>query len=133
MANLVFFDLEHRVVSDFKDKKLIYSRLLDDICISSRKILKKEVDDLTQFARDAGAKGLATLALTAEGVKGTAQKFVKSEEVAALQALTDAREGDLILFIADQKAVANKVIGTNRIANKKNIILYFICLCFYVC
>lgn len=42
IANLVFHDIEHRVVSDFKDKKLIYSRLLDDICISSNKILKKE-------------------------------------------------------------------------------------------
>lgn len=76
---------------------------------------RKEVDDLTQFARDAGAKGLATLALTAEGVKGTAQKFVKSEEVAELQALTGAREGDLVLFIADQKAVANKVLGSLRL------------------
>lgn len=42
IANLVFHDIEHRVVSDFKDKKLIYSRLLDDISISSKKQLKKE-------------------------------------------------------------------------------------------
>lgn len=40
LANLVFFDLEHRVVSDFKDKSLVYSRLLDDICISSKKLIK---------------------------------------------------------------------------------------------
>jgi aspartyl-tRNA synthetase len=73
------------------------------------------VDDLTQFAREAGAKGLATLALTAEGVKGTAQKFIKPEEVAELQALTGAREGDLVLFVADQKAIANKVLGNLRL------------------
>jgi retron-type reverse transcriptase len=42
IANLVLFDIEHRVVSDFKDKKLTYSRLLDDICISSNKLMKKE-------------------------------------------------------------------------------------------
>lgn len=42
IANLVFFDIEHRVVSDFHDKKLAYSRLLDDICISSKKLIKKE-------------------------------------------------------------------------------------------
>jgi hypothetical protein len=42
IANLVFHDVEHRVVSDFRDKKLIYSRLLDDICISSNNILRKE-------------------------------------------------------------------------------------------
>jgi hypothetical protein len=40
LANLVFFDLEHRVVSDFKDKNLVYSRLLDDVCISSKILIK---------------------------------------------------------------------------------------------
>lgn len=42
IANLVFYDIEHRVVGDLKDKKLIYSRLLDDICISSDKFLPQE-------------------------------------------------------------------------------------------
>ncbi len=42
IANLVFFDIEHRIVSDLNDKKLTYSRLLDDICISSSKFMKKE-------------------------------------------------------------------------------------------
>jgi len=72
---------------------------------------RKEVDDLTTFAKEQGAKGLATLALTAEGVKGTAQKFIKPEEVEALKARSGAKEGDLILFIADQKAVANKTLA----------------------
>ncbi len=65
---------------------------------------RKEVDDLTTFAKEQGAKGLATLALTAEGVKGTAQKFITPAEVAALQALTGAGQGDLILFVADTAA-----------------------------
>jgi aspartyl-tRNA synthetase len=76
---------------------------------------RKEVDDLTTFAKEQGAKGLATLALTAEGVKGTAQKFITSPEVEALQARTGAKEGDLILFVADQKAVANKTLGQLRL------------------
>lgn len=76
---------------------------------------RKEVDDLTTFAKDQGAKGLATLALTAEGVKGTAQKFIKPEEVAALQALTGAKEGDLFLFVADSRAVVNKTLGNLRL------------------
>ncbi|HPH97916.1 MAG TPA: aspartate--tRNA ligase [Anaerolineaceae bacterium] len=76
---------------------------------------RKEVDDLTTFAKEQGAKGLATLALTAEGVKGTAQKFVRPEEVAALQQRTGAKEGDLILFVADQRAVANKTLGQLRL------------------
>ena len=76
---------------------------------------RKEVDDLTTFCREQGAKGLATLALTAEGVKGTAQKFIKPEEVAAIQAKTGAAVGDLVLFIADQKAVANKTLSALRL------------------
>lgn len=76
---------------------------------------RKEVDDLTNFSKEQGAKGLATLALTAEGVKGTAQKFITSEEVAALEQRSGAKTGDLILFVADQLAVANKTLGQLRL------------------
>jgi aspartyl-tRNA synthetase len=76
---------------------------------------RKEVDDLTAFAKEQGAKGLATLALSAEGVKGTAQKFITSEEVTALEKSTGAKVGDLILFVADQRAVANKTLGQLRL------------------
>ncbi len=76
---------------------------------------RKEVDDLTTLAKEQGAKGLATLALTAEGVKGTAAKFVGEGEVAELQKLTGARTGDLILFVADFVAVANKTLGALRL------------------
>ncbi|RQV95361.1 aspartate--tRNA ligase, partial [bacterium] len=76
---------------------------------------RKEVDDLTGFAKEQGAGGLATLVLTAEGVKGTAQKFITPEEASALQQRSAAKEGDLILFIADQRAVANKTLGQMRL------------------
>jgi len=76
---------------------------------------RKEVDDLTTFSKEQGAKGLATLALSAEGVKGTAQKFIKPEEVEAIKALTGAKTGDLVLFIADSKAVANKTLSALRL------------------
>jgi len=76
---------------------------------------RKEVDDLTTFAKEQGAKGLATLALTAEGVKGTAAKFVGEAEVTELQRVTQAQTGDLILFIADSDAVANKTLGALRL------------------
>ena len=76
---------------------------------------RKEVDDLTTFSKEQGAKGLATLALAAEGVKGTAQKFIKPEEVEAIKTLTGAKTGDLVLFIADSKAVANKTLSALRI------------------
>jgi len=76
---------------------------------------RKEVDALTESAKMLGAKGLATLALTGEGLKGTAAKFVKEEEAQAVLAKTEAKEGDLILFAADQRAVVNKVLGGLRL------------------
>jgi aspartyl-tRNA synthetase len=76
---------------------------------------RKEVDDLTTLAKEQGAKGLATLALTNEGIKGTAQKFIKPEEVEAIKAKTGAKTGDLVLFIADQIAVANKTLSALRL------------------
>ncbi len=72
---------------------------------------RKEVDALTESAKSFGAKGLATLAVTSEGLKGTAAKFVKPEEVEALKSKVAAKDGDLILFAADQRAVVNKVLG----------------------
>jgi aspartyl-tRNA synthetase len=76
---------------------------------------RKEVDALTESAKTLGAKGLATLAVTGEGLKGTAAKFVKPEEAEALKSRVSAQVGDLILFAADQRAVVNKVLGGLRV------------------
>jgi len=76
---------------------------------------RKEVDALTESARAFGAKGLATLAVTSDGLKGTAAKFVKDEEIEAVKSKVGAKEGDLILFAADQRAIVNKVLGGLRL------------------
>jgi aspartyl-tRNA synthetase len=76
---------------------------------------RKEVDALTESAKGFGAKGLATLAVSAEGLKGTAAKFVTPEEVERVKKLTGAKEGDLILIAADARAVVNKVLGGLRL------------------
>ncbi len=76
---------------------------------------RREVDALTEFAKAQGAKGLATLAFAAEGIKGTAQKFIQPAEVEAIKARTGAKDGDLVLFVADSCAVANKTLGALRL------------------
>jgi aspartyl-tRNA synthetase len=76
---------------------------------------RRDVDELTDFCKEQGAKGLATLALTSEGVRGTAQKFITPEEVASIQSKTGAGEGDLVLFVADTSAIANKSLGALRL------------------
>jgi aspartyl-tRNA synthetase len=76
---------------------------------------RREVDALTESAKSFGGKGLATLAVTGEGLKGTAAKFVTPEEAEAVLSKSEAKEGDLILFAADQRAVVNKVLGGLRL------------------
>ena len=76
---------------------------------------RKEVDALTEVAKSFGAEGMPTLAITAEGVKGSASKFVTPEEVEAVKSKTGAKEGDLILFATDTRTVANKVLGGLRL------------------
>src|ERR1044071_829986 len=50
---------------------------------------RKEVDALTESAKMLGAKGLATLSVTGEGLKGTAAKFVKQEEAQVVLSKTE--------------------------------------------
>jgi len=76
---------------------------------------RREVDELTSLVKELGAKGLATLALSSEGIRGTAQKFIKPEELEALKAQTGAKTGDLILFLADKKEIANKCLSALRL------------------
>ncbi len=76
---------------------------------------RREVDELTEFAKSLGAKGLVSLGLTPEGLKGSAAKFVKAEEIEAIKSRVNVTEGDLILFAADQRAVVNKVLGGLRL------------------
>ena len=42
LANLLFFDIEHDLVHQLKQQKIVYSRLLDDNCLSSARPLSQE-------------------------------------------------------------------------------------------
>jgi aspartyl-tRNA synthetase len=55
------------------------------------------------------------LAITAEGVKGGISKFVTPVEAEALKAKTGAKEGDLIVFATDERAIVNKTLGGLRL------------------
>ncbi len=76
---------------------------------------RKQLDNLTTIAKDLGAKGLISLALTTEGLKGSAAKFIVESELTALLRRTNAATGDLILFVADNPAIVHKVLGGLRL------------------
>jgi aspartyl-tRNA synthetase len=75
---------------------------------------RRQIDELTEIAKRAGAKGLATIALTDEGVRSPIAKFLSEEEIAALTSGVGAGTGDLILLVADQPAVVAKALSTLR-------------------
>lgn len=75
---------------------------------------RKELDELTAYAKTLGAKGLVTLALTEAGLKGSAAKFIDNPQKAGLIQQTGAKNGDLILLVADHARQAQKVLGALR-------------------
>jgi len=81
----------------------------------SAEMSRKELDALTEVAKSFGAKGMPAVAITAEGVKGSAAKFFKEEALAALKEKTGAGVGDLIVFASDARAVVNKTLGGLRL------------------
>jgi aspartyl-tRNA synthetase len=76
---------------------------------------RREIDDLTEAARGYGARGLAHLAVEAEGsVKGPIVKFLGDDLAEQLVAAAGASTGDLVLIVADTEKVANDVLGRLR-------------------
>ena len=76
---------------------------------------RKDVDTLTELVRAAGARNLATLAWTADGLKGSVAKSLKPEESAEITRITQAKEGDLACIIADKADAACKALGALRL------------------
>jgi aspartyl-tRNA synthetase len=76
---------------------------------------RKQIDELTELVKAQGPKGLVTLAYTADGVKGSAAKFLTEAEVAAIADRVGAQTGDLVCIVADQRAVVNKALGLLRL------------------
>ncbi|OGR92271.1 MAG: aspartate--tRNA ligase [Elusimicrobia bacterium RIFCSPLOWO2_01_FULL_59_12] len=75
---------------------------------------RKELDELTQWVNTLGAKGLAWMKWTAGGADSPIAKFFKPAELEAIRSAAQAKEGDLTLFVADEAALAFKVLGLLR-------------------
>ena len=77
---------------------------------------RKEIEELTGYARMLGAKGLVSLAIGANGdVKSALTKFMAPEEVQAIIARMQGEAGDLLLFVADSAKVCNDVLFRLRV------------------
>lgn len=77
---------------------------------------RKKIDALVEFAKGYGAKGLAYIAIQADGtMKSSFAKFMTEDQMAALAAAMDGKPGDLLLFAADKNTVVWDVLGALRL------------------
>ncbi|UBH12365.1 aspartate--tRNA ligase [Macrococcus armenti] len=81
---------------------------------ASDKYSRKDIDALQEYAKIYGAKGLAWVKVTEEGLNGPIAKFFEESHVTELLAETKADTGDLILFVADKWSVVNASLANLR-------------------
>ena len=72
-----------------------------------------DIGDLEDYAKEFGAKGLAYAKVEDGKLTAGVAKFIEDLSGEIIKA-TDAKDGDLIFFVADERAVANKVLGMVR-------------------
>ncbi|RLC28072.1 MAG: aspartate--tRNA ligase [Deltaproteobacteria bacterium] len=77
---------------------------------------RKGLDELSPVAVAAGAKGLAWIKVTEKGWQSSLSKFFSDEDKAALNRRLGAGPGDLVIMVADRRAVANAALGALRLA-----------------
>jgi len=82
---------------------------------------RKEIDDLAQFAVDLGAKGLAWVQVTDDGMKSPIIKFMGADEIQEITNRLDAKPGDLLLFCADFEDTVARVLGGIRLELGKRL------------
>jgi len=78
---------------------------------------RKQLDALTAFCKEFGAKGMAYIGLMPDGsLKAPIAKFLKDGVVEAIAERMAAKAGDMMLFIADEKnRVVFDVLGQLRL------------------
>ena len=85
---------------------------------------RKELDELTEFVKIYGAKGMAWVKRNEEGWQSPIAKFFSAEDQRAIEERLDVEVGDLILFGADNKNIVNDALGNLRkeVARRRKLI-----------
>ena len=87
----------------------------------SRKILSDYEEYVKRYF---GAKGMAWIKVTAEGVNSPIAKFFSEEEMKAIIERTEAKVGDVIIIVADKPKVVYASLGAVRLRLGKELNLY---------
>jgi aspartyl-tRNA synthetase len=83
--------------------------------VSGGDLTRKRFDELTEQAKQLGAKGLVWAVVEGEGWRSPIAKFLSAEEMSAVTGKLGASEGDAILIVADSAEIAARVLGQLRL------------------
>jgi len=76
---------------------------------------RKELDDLTGFVGQYGAKGLAWIKFTEGDWQSPIAKFLSEKERGEILSLTGAKSGDILFFVADEPKVVHEALSNLRL------------------
>lgn len=76
---------------------------------------RSQIDRFTDIAKANGAGGLAYLTFQNSDVISPIAKFLSADELAQIKDRMQAKDGDIVFFGVDKRAVVNKVLGQLRI------------------
>ncbi len=86
------------------------------ICFAGgAKYSRKQQDVLTAFARQGGARGLVIIKIAGTDWQGNLTKFFNSATRQNIIERMQAKDGDLLLIVADQRQVTNEALGDLRL------------------
>ena len=77
-------------------------------------LTRKQIDSLGEFVKGYGVKGLAWVALKPEGTTSSFAKFMTEEQMSEIYNAMDAKQGDLLLIIADKTKLVLDTLGGLR-------------------
>lgn len=78
-------------------------------------IPRRRLDDLVKFVQIYGAKGLAWIQYTEDGIKSPFKKFYSDETFQQIAEATGAVTGDLLLVVADKRLIVDTALGQLRL------------------
>lgn len=88
---------------------------------AANKYTRKDMDALTEFVNIYGAKGLAWVKVVDDGLSGPIARFFEDVNIETLKQLTEAKPGDLVMFVADKPNVVAQSLGALRIKLAKEL------------
>ena len=89
---------------------------------ANEKFSRKIISEYEEYVKTYfGAKGLAYIKLTADGITSPIAKFLSEDEMKAIIEKTEAKTGDVIFIVADKKKVVHSALGALRLRIGKDL------------